>query len=60
MRHRGSFEKGRFPAVGFSRKGRVIMAFPQVSLGSRVTEKIRTDSDKAFHPGLLKGTYDVC
>jgi hypothetical protein len=55
-----ALKKVDFPQLGFPARARVIMAFPQVSLGSRVTEKIRTDSDKAFHPGLLKGTYDVC
>jgi hypothetical protein len=35
------------------------MAVPLDDWDSMSQKKIRTDSDKAFHPGLLKGTYDV-
>jgi hypothetical protein len=58
VRHRGSLEKGRFSAVGFSRKGKGDHGSPQVK-EIECHGKIRTESDKAFHPGLLKDTYGV-
>jgi hypothetical protein len=53
-----ALKKVDFPQFGFPARARVIMAVPQITVIACRT-KIRTESDKAFHPGLLKGTYDV-